>query len=296
MTSDSGLTKKMEEYLFQRYNLRLESSADVLDVLGRVVNYDNSYELAILDETLTGLPTTFHVLKTIKDQNVVPNVLYLSSLHEITDSELKNKIDMSALNFNHMLGGDPSETESKRLFSIFSLIMKSPTIRDICQQTCQSLVESINVDHAVCVLPRFEDSPIVRGIVASTYPDLLDEPYEISLRGSRYFDELIDYFKPIHIPDLYEDKEFCQELMDKFSAIFRSALIVPMTISGKCLGYFGVFTQNSIRVFNLTDIDHCTRLADFAAATSLNLFLSSLHNQISPPVGFDAADDEDIDE
>jgi len=108
------------------------------------------------------------------------------------------------------------------------------------------------------------------------YPDVLTEPYEIRLKGTRQFEELVDYFKPVHIPDLNVDKAFCQELMERFSLPFRSALIVPMAIAGKFLGYFGIFTQKSSRLFRFVDIDQGLRLADFSAAAAVNIFMTEI--------------------
>jgi hypothetical protein len=279
MTDDQDLTQKMRSYFLQRYNLLLDQASDALEVLGRIGGDDNSYELAILDEKVVGLPTTSQVLRTIKDQNYSPNVLYLSTLHEIANPNYREELDIPSYYSDEIFRLEQWSENVSKILSLYQPIFECSTIKDVCQNGCQSLVENLDVDCAVSVIPRFDTQPPGRGIVAARYPDSLAEPYDIELKNSHHFRELFEYFKPIHIPDLNADKEFRQELLDKFQFPFRSALIVPMTIGGKFLGYFGLFMQKISRLYRLVEIDSSLRLAEFSAAAAVSIFVSKLKSE-----------------
>jgi hypothetical protein len=279
MTNDQLLIQKMKSYFLQRYNLLLDQTSDALEVLERIGSDDNTYELAILDENVVGLPTTSQVLRTIKDQDYGPNVLYLSTLHEIVNPNYREELDIPSYYSDEVFRLEQWSDNVGKVLSLYKPIFECATIRDVCQNGCRSLVENLDVDCAVSVIPRFDTQPPNRGVVAARYPDFLAEPYDIDLRDSHHFQELFEYFKPIHIPDLNADKEFCQELMDKFQFPFRSALIVPMAIGGKFLGYFGVFTHKASRLYRLIEIVSSIRLAEFSAAASVSIFFSELKKE-----------------
>jgi len=276
MTKDVNAAKQMEEYLYQRYNLILETSSEVLDVLERIGSDDDSYEVAILDENAAGLTTASQVLKTIKDMDMSPTVMYLSTLQEIVNPDYRHELRILPHYSDEMYRLEQNSLRVGNMLSLFRPLFESKTIKDVCQNSCQTLVEVLNVDCALCVLPNFEVDPPVHGTVGAHYPDVLTEPYDIQLKGTRHFEELVDYFKPVHIPDLNIDKAFCQELLERFSVPFRSALMVPMAIAGKFLGYFGIFTQKTSRLFRFVDIDQGLRLADFSAAAAVNIFMTEI--------------------
>jgi hypothetical protein len=279
MTNDQFLTQKMKSYFFQRYNLTMDQTSDALEVLERIGSDDNSYELAILDEDVVGLPTTSQVLRTIKDQDYGPNVLYLSTLHEIVNPNYHEELDIPSYYSDEMFRLEQWSENVGKILSLYKPIFECTTIRDVCQNGCQSLVENLDVDCAVSVIPRFDKQPPGQGVVAARYPDFLPGPYDIELRDSHRFQELFEYFKPIHVPDLNADKDFCQELLDKFQFPFRSALIVPMVIGGKFLGYFGLFTHKTSRLYRLVEIDRSIRLAEFAASASVSIFFLELKRE-----------------
>ncbi|HLP48786.1 MAG TPA: hypothetical protein VK469_22790, partial [Candidatus Kapabacteria bacterium] len=106
LTKDQDLAKKMESYLLQRYNLRTESVADLLEVFNRLGadnSLESSYELLILDENASGIQTASHALKTLKSKYTELNVLYLSNILEITppycDSEMEILPEYASENF-----------------------------------------------------------------------------------------------------------------------------------------------------------------------------------------------------
>lgn len=276
MTKDLNLAEQMKAYLAHRYNLILETSSDPLDVLQRIGSDDDSYEVAILDEHATGLTTASQLFKTIKDQDISPTVMYLATLREIVDPAYRQELKILPHYSDEIYRLEQNSMRVGKMLSLFKPLFESKTIKDVCQNSCQSLVETLKADCALCVLPKFDVEPPVRGTVAANYPDLLTEPYEIQLKGDRHFIELADYFKPVHIPDLNIDKAFCRELLERFSAPYRSVLMVPMMIAGKFLGYFGVFSQKSARLFRLVDIDQALRLADFSAAVAVNIFMTDI--------------------
>ena len=274
MTKDVNAAKQMEEYLYHRYNLILETSSEVLDVLERIGGDDDSYEVAILDENAEGLERAFQVLKTIKDMDMSPTVMYLSTLQEIVNPDYRRELEILPHYSGEIYRLEQNSLRVGNMLTLFRPLFESKTIKDVCENSCRTLVDVLKADCALCVLPDFEVDPPVHGIVGAHYPDVLTEPYDIKLKGTRHFVELVDYFKPVHIPDLNIDKAFCQELLERFSVPFRSALMVPMAIAGKFLGYFGIFSQKSSRLFRFVDIDQALRLADFSAAAAVNIFMT----------------------
>ena len=87
MTKNHGLREKILEYLYQRYNLDTEAADDILEVSNKLAadnSADSSIELVIFDETVEGLPTTAQALKTLKSKYTHVDVLYLSTVLEIT--------------------------------------------------------------------------------------------------------------------------------------------------------------------------------------------------------------------
>jgi len=276
MTDDSIITKKLELYLLQRYNLQLESTTNLIELLDRANDLDEPYEVAIVDEKVTGLPTTAKVILSIKDSTHIPNVFYLSTLHEMSNPSSPNHLEIPSDYFNDLFRREQSDLRLNNLRSMFNAVMESASIRDICINTAKSFIETLKVDSVVCVLSKYDTSTLEYGLVVCCLPEDNPDITNIPIKGHPYFDELLNYYKPIHVPDLFEEKEFLQVLLNKFSSIYRSVLIVPMLIGKNFLGYFGLFMNREPRVFNLTEIDQCMRLADFAASTSLNLFFSKM--------------------
>jgi hypothetical protein len=291
MTDNPDIIKKMEDYLFQRYNLVMESSSDALDALGRIGDNENTYELAILDENMTGLATTSHIFKTIKCQESLSSILYLSTLHEIVNPAYNYEDEVLPYFFDEAYQHDNIDSRIRRINTIYNMIYNSSSMRELSRNTCRALVEFFKVDCSRCILSSFDQDSPSMGIAAANYPDPIIEPYFIRLKGSRDFNELVDYFKPIHIPDIHLDKQTYDEFLDKFSTPFRSALIVPMVVGGKFMGYFAMFTQDISRLFRLSEIDQCSRIIDFAGKIAVQIIFSGANRVKKQVVEEDPEDD-----
>ncbi len=276
MTNDGHLKRRMHDYFMLRYNLLLESTPDALDVLERIDSDDDGYELAILDENLVGLATTSHVLKNIKDRGMNPNVLYLSTLQEVVNPSFQNEMKFLPEYSDENYRDVQAQTTLQKMMSICDPIIESISVRELMLNCCQDLVNFLGVDSALAVLARFDQNPVYLGSVVAHYPDLLAESTAFRLRGGQYFNDLLDYLKPIHIPDLNTDIAFCKELNERFSVLARAVLIVPMALGDKLIGYLAAFRHSTPRCFNLTEIDRCLRLADFAAASVVDIYHASV--------------------
>lgn len=277
MTENTELAAQMEPYFRQRYNLIMDPVQEALDVLHCIGEDNDTYELAILDEGVAGLATTSQLLKTIKDQEFSPNVLYLSTLHEIVNPDYIRERDIPDRFLDRVFRQESSNEAVGGILSLYRPIFGSYSVKEVCMNGCRSLVENLDVDCAVCVVPFFEENPPRKGTVTARFPEELEEPYTVPLRESLFFDQLVDYYKPVHVPDLAKEPALRDQLMAKFSSAFRSALIVPMVLTGRFLGYFGMFNYNDPRMFRLQEIDHALRLVDFAAAAAINLFIAEMN-------------------
>ncbi|MCU0285264.1 MAG: hypothetical protein MUF15_02590 [Acidobacteria bacterium] len=97
LTKNQDLAQKMELYLLKRYNLRTDSVSDLLEVSNRLGDdnpVESSYELLILDENAFGIQTASHALKTLKARYTELNVLYLSTILEITPPYCESEMEI----------------------------------------------------------------------------------------------------------------------------------------------------------------------------------------------------------
>ncbi|HLP45544.1 MAG TPA: GAF domain-containing protein [Candidatus Kapabacteria bacterium] len=275
LTKDQDLAKKMESYLLQRYNLRTESVTDLLEVFNRLGgdnSLESSYELLILDENASGIQTASHALKTLKSKYTELNVLYLSNILEITppycDSEMEILPEYASENFRMEQIG----IQLDKVLELLIPITKANSLAEIYDLIPRLMVKTFQADWALCSVLRLDQKPPQAGVAASDSPGVLDVPYEYPLKGNGYIDEMLTYFKPVHIPDLNEDVTFRLELEEKFTRRYRSALLLPMQFDGNCIGLLGLFTRSLNRLYRLPDLDLLQRLADMSAVAIITHF------------------------
>ncbi|MDQ1353057.1 MAG: hypothetical protein QG657_3363 [Acidobacteriota bacterium] len=275
LTRDQDLAKKMENYLYQRYNLKTDSVNDILEVsnrLGADNSLESSYVLVILDENVAGLQTTSQTMKTLKAKYTDLNVLFLSTLLETTppfcDSEMEILPEYSSENYR-------DEQIGAHLDNILELLVpvtKVSSLAEVYEIIPYVMAKTYRTDWAFCSVLRLDQQPVETGAISADYPNVLPLPYEYPLKGAGYLDQMLTYYKPIHIPDLYEDEPFRRELEEKFSRRYRSALLLPMQFDGNCIGLLGLFTRSLSRLYKLTDIDLLQRLADISAVAIITHF------------------------
>ncbi len=271
LLEDYRWVEKMENYLYFRYNLQMEPASDMLDIFNHVNNHEESYELVVIDENVNGLPTTSQALRTLKNHGV-PNVMYLSTLHEISNPVYRTEMELLPKYMNHTFRYEQSNIKNENAFKMMEPIFSSRTYGDLYSNCCRTLTEVFNLDFALCVILRSDNRPVIRGILAATYPQLPGySPVEIEMKENRYLRDMIDYSKPIHIPDSALEQEFCLDLLQQYALTFRSALVIPMEADGRCVGFLGMFTANRSRLFRITDIDLALGMAGIASAASINI-------------------------
>ncbi|MCX6581659.1 MAG: GAF domain-containing protein [Candidatus Aminicenantes bacterium] len=271
MIKDPDIKNKIGNYLFFRYNLLTESVDGILEVLQQISG-DSSYELVILDETVAGLATASQTLINIKDRDFETNVLYLSTLLEITDPYFLGQLDLLPHFSDTFYRLDQTNTQLQLRLDMHSPVMRASTMEEVYPVVCRRLAEAFNADGALCANLRLGVEPVTSGIMVGNFPWEDRERYEFHIPSSGYFRELITYYRPVHIPDLDEYPEFRRELEEKFSFPCRSILLLPMQLAGKCVGFIGMYMRESSRVFNLVEIELSQRLADTAAAVLVSIF------------------------
>lgn len=275
LTQDQELAKQMEVYLYKRYNLKTECVEDILEIsnrLGADNSLESTYVLVILDENVTGLQTASHALKTLKTNYTDINVIYLSTLLETTapfrDSEMEILPEYSSENYREEQIG----VHLDKILETLAPVTKATSLSELYDLIPLVMMRTYNADWAFCSVLRMDQKPIQTGVVASDYPGVLALPYEYPLKGTGCLDQMLTYFKPIHIPDLNQDEPFRRELEEKFSRRYRSALLLPMQFDGNCIGFLGIFTRSMSRLYKLTDIDLLQRLADVSAVAIITHF------------------------
>ncbi|NIM11485.1 MAG: hypothetical protein GTO45_16315 [Candidatus Aminicenantes bacterium] len=272
MVKDKDLLNKMKKYLLKRYYLVVESAKDIFEVYKKFENEDMSYELVIIDDTAAGLPTSAHAFKTLKEKSETI-VLHLSTLLELVDSNYSSQLRQLKKYPDEIMEEKENEFVGK-ILKVYRPIFYSPSLADVYKDYCKTLVEIIDVDNSTCVMLRLDEKPLRRGTVMAQYPDIDQEPYEISLEGSQQLKTMVEYFKPIHIPDLNKDEAFRSELLEKFSFPYGSVLMVPIEMNGICLGFFSMFTQKTRRLYRLDDIALSVYTAQVAAGAIVHKFLT----------------------
>ncbi|NIM11672.1 MAG: hypothetical protein GTO45_06230 [Candidatus Aminicenantes bacterium] len=287
MTNDPEFQEKMEHYLFNRYNLKIDTAANSLEVLERFASANELYEMIILDEEIDGLSTASHVFKTIKEQNEQVCVMFRSTLREITDpyNQTAFALPPEYADKNFRL-----DLANRRLDTINSLIypvIKSSSMEEIYQKACQGLMKVFKADYTLFVINRTDEKPIKRGNMVWDTPERIKElPYEFDFKGPAgaaepsYLETLVKYCKPIYFPDVDTDKnkEFLREIKEKFSYTCRSVLLVPMVFDKMCIGFFGMFYEKDSRLYNLLELDIILKLADFTTVAIIAIFLKEHMN------------------
>ena len=275
LTNDQDLAKKLELYFYQRYNLHTDSLTDLLEVSNRLSADDTaegSYELLILDENVTGIQTVSHALKTLKAKYTELNVLYLSTLLEITppfcDIEMELLPEYTSEDFRTEQMG----MHMDKILELLIPITKANSLAEIYEIIPRVMMRTYQADWALCSVLKLDQKPPQLGVAASDSPPVLNVPYEYPLKGNGYFEQMLTYFKPIHIPDLNEDVTFRRELEEKFNRRYRSALLLPMQFDGNCIGLLGVFTRSLNRLYRLPDLDLLQRLADMSTVAIITHF------------------------
>ncbi|MCP4217143.1 MAG: GAF domain-containing protein [bacterium] len=299
---------KIEEYLEKRYNLNTEAVPGLIEVYDRIGDSESEYELVILDEKTVDLPTTSHALKTIKDQCTDTDVLYLSNLTELQDAMEGKDTDISEDFSDPDFRDHLADVRLDCRLAMQFPIMEAATLEDVYRIVCDGLLTSFQPDHVLCAVLRLDEKPLVHGVAVNildldkTAPtddvpedeeeeeDIVPDPslmedvphyrgkrnprsYEFEIKDSVHMTNMIQYFKPIHIPHLETEPEFRDELEEKFKQRYRSALMLPMQINGNTIGFLGMFAREKPRVFNLVEIDLTQRLADMAAVAIFTIFL-----------------------
>jgi hypothetical protein len=271
MIKDPDIKNKIGNYLFFRYNLLTESVDGILEVLQQVCG-ESTYEMVILDEAVAGLATASQALVNIKDRNLDTNVLYLSTILEVTDTYFGSQLELLPNYADSFYRMDQTNTQLQLRLDMQAPVMMAATMEEVYPIVCQSLAETFDADGAFCANLRLGFEPVTRGIMVGNYPWENRERYEFHIPSSGYFRELITYYRPVHIPDLDEFPEFRWELEEKFSLSCRSILLLPMQIAGKSVGFIGMYMNETPRVFNLAEIELSQRLADTAAAVLVSIF------------------------
>jgi hypothetical protein len=276
MTKNHGLREKILEYLYQRYNLDTEAADDILEVSNKLAadnSADSSIELVIFDETVEGLPTTAQALKTLKSKYTHVDVLYLSTILEIAPPYRDIEMEMLSEYSDEEYRAEQIDRQMDKIIELLTPITKAKSLTEVYQLIPKTMVKVYQADWAICSVLRLDEKPVRRGVAASDFPPVLEAiPYEYPLKGTGYLEDMLTYYKPIHIPDLEKDEPFCRELEEKFSRRYRSALLMPMHHDGHYIGFLGMFTRNRDNLYLLPDLDILQRLADMATVAIITHF------------------------
>jgi hypothetical protein len=287
MTNDPASREKTEKYLFNRYNLKIDTAANSLEVLERITDTDNLYEMIILDEEIDGLSTASHVLKTIKEQNDQVCVMFRSTLPEITDPDKHGAFSLSPGYADENFRQDRANHRLDTINSLVYPVIKSHSMENIYKRVCEGLVKIFKVDYTFLAINRTDEKPMKRGNLVWDNPELMKElPYEFDFKaaasagGLSCLETLVEYLKPVYFPDIdaNQDKRFLREIKEKFSYNCRSGLLVPLVFDKMCIGFFGMFTQKDSRFYNLVDLDIILKLADFTTVAIIAIFLKQHMN------------------
>lgn len=260
MMKDSDLRNLVERYLYNRYNLQTDFVDGIIEVLQQV-DVDFPYWLVILDESVEGLAATSHALKKIKEECVQTNVLFLSNFLEIFEPYNQMDMPLAPEYTDRYFRMEQSEIFAKKRNSLQYEVKDNYSLNDLCNKMCKKIVREFQVDSAFVAILKFQEKPPTGGRVLMGYPQPgISNDFE--LKGTGHLQQLVNYFKPIHIPDLSKEKAFQMELEEKFSGPYGSALLLPMQRIGINIGFIGLFTREKERLYSLMDLDLCQRLAD----------------------------------
>ena len=277
MTKDRKLGEKMESYLFHRYNLRTELAEDIIEVFNRLGaddSPDSTWNLVIFDETVAGLQPTSHALKTLKSRYSHLNILYLSTVLEVAEPYCRTQMEELPLpeyaDENYRI--EQINMQLDKVIGVLTPVTKAESLAELYQTIPRIMVKKYNADWALCSVLRLDETPVQGGVVTSDFPGVLEIPTEFPLKGTGYLDEMVTYFKPVHVPDLDKNKAFRRELEKKFSRRFRSAVLIPMQYDGNGIGFIGMFTRRESRLYRLPDLDLLQRLADMSTVAVITHF------------------------
>lgn len=275
LTKDTTLKETLEPYLYQRYNLRMESTEDILEIFTKLAADDTPemyWNLAIIDETAAGLQTTAQSLKTLKAKYNDINVVYLSNILEITEPYRKKEMKIPPEYADEDYRLDQMDEQMDNVLGLMVPITKCKCLAEVYDAIPKSMVENYGVDWALCSVLRLDEKPLKRGVATSDHPEILDIPYLFPIKGTGYLEEMLFNFKPIHIPDLDKDIPFRDELEAKFFRRYRSSLLLPMQYDGHYIGFLGFFTRTRPRLYNLAELDILQRFADMCTAAIIAHF------------------------
>ena len=283
---DSALKNRVKDYLHHHCNLGTEWVSGEEALFKKLGNSRNpkDYEMIILDDRQEGYSTSLQVLKRIKQRCFNTSVLYLSTLLEIIEPDPdKNIGNNKAADYGNPLYIARQTTRRiDTLNTLFNLVNSQPQLEAevIHRQVCKGMVEKFDVNSAMVVLFKLHEDTKYKGIVLSYYrsspldssgSSALSHCHEVDLNEMSYIEQLVEYFKPVHIPDLSEDPVFMLELREIFGFISRSVLMVPLVFKERAIGFYAMFTSNRRRKFSLVDVDITMRLAEFAAVSIMSI-------------------------
>ena len=293
MIKDESLRHRLLNYLPRRYNLLTDSAVDILDVLQQVSS-DEKYELVILDEAIVGLAATSHTLNNIKDLDHETNVLFLSSLKEFDDPHWLEQLDWLPLCTEEDYRVDRTMLYMRSRLAMHAPVMGANTMAEAYPIVCDQMTDTFKVDGAFIANLRLGVDPVNRGIIVGTDPPDSIEREEFKIEPSGLLRDLITYYKPVHCPDIHEMPAFASELEEKLQISCRSVLLVPMQLSGRCVGFIGMYMKKLPRLFSLPEIDLVQRLADTTAAVLITIFFRDYINVMIDKDDDSAFDDRGI--
>lgn len=270
MMQDTELRSKVEPYLQARYNLETENANGILDVLQRIGTSDKSYEVIILDEDVEGLAAASHAFRTIREQQVDTSVVYLSNILEIVHPQWGGRLNKPQVFEDDDFREDMVNVRIGNILALTGPLLGAKNLGDVYMNFCMTLKEVFNADNVVCSILRMDENPVFRAtVMCDLYQDNGDS---IRFEGDGKISDLIQYYKPVHIPDLELDKPFQRELEVKFHHRYRSVLMIPLLIGGKCIGFFSLFTRNRKRMYRFDDIELCIRVGELASGVIIYTF------------------------
>jgi hypothetical protein len=278
MTNDSEFQENMQNYLFNRYNLIIDTAADSLEVLERFGSTGEPYEMIILDEDIDGLPTASHVFKSIKKQDEQTCVMFRSTLKELTEPYSRTEIALPPQYADRDFRLGEALRRIDTLNTLIYPIINSKNMEEVYQNVCEGLAKVFKVDYAVVAITRSDQKPIKQANLVWNIPGRIKElPLEFNIEGSAYLENLVKYYKPIYIPNIDVGEKhknpFLQDIKERFSYSFRSALLAPLVFNSATIGLFGLFTEKEGRFYNLVDLDTLLKVADFGAIAIIAAFL-----------------------
>jgi hypothetical protein len=265
----------MEHYLFNRYNLTVDTASDCLDVLEKFCGSVERYEMVILDEEVNGLAAASHVFKLIKEQKEQTSVMFRSTIKEVTG---RYKNEAFSLSPEYADKNFRLKQSNRRLDDVNNMVypvIQSSSMEDIYQNVCDGLIKHFEVDYAVMAINRTDQKPVRDATMVWNSPGLIDDiPMKFDIHHSTHLDTMVRYYRPIHFPHLDEniDKTFIRDLDERFSLSFGSALLAPMVFDGTSIGFIGMFTGRAGRLYDLVDLDNILRLVDFTAVAVIAMF------------------------